>query len=389
MRANIWKSYLFSALRAMMLIMPIIVLFFLDIGLTMTQLFIAQAIFSIVLVVMEIPSGYISDTLGRKKTLIIGAWTTFFGYAIYSFATNFWEVVLGEVLIGIGASFISGTDTAMLYDSLLELREEGTYKRLEGRRQALSRFFEGASSIAGGLFAILSLRWPFYVQTGLLFFFALTAHTFTDPEVKRYRAHKGHLRGMMSIIKESFTLDQRLRWLIIYSAIISATTLGGVWLLQPYLKASGLAIGWFGIVWATMYLVAAGASLVAHNVDEYFGPRKLLFALLLLPLGASLLLSSTLSLWMLLVIPAYQIVRAFQSVVVSDYLNKQLVSEKRATVLSTKNFLYRILFAVMSPFIGWMVDAWSIQTAFFWSAILFAILGLIAYLLLGWAHHRK
>jgi len=68
---NIWKMYFIKATRMFLLIMPIVVLFFQDNGLSMTQIFLLNSIFSISIVLFEIPSGYFSDVMGRKKCLII------------------------------------------------------------------------------------------------------------------------------------------------------------------------------------------------------------------------------------------------------------------------------------------------------------------------------
>ncbi len=383
LRGNIWKSYLFSALRAAMVIMPIIVLFFQDIGLSMEQVFLTQAAFSVVLIALEIPSGYLSDLMGRRKTLILGGWFAFFGFLAYVFAHGFWEVFLAEILLGVGASLISGTDVAMLYDTLAELREQQTYKRREGRRQGLARLLEGASAVAGGLLAAISFRLPFAVQAGVAFLLILIGYTFTEPETRRYRGRRSHLRNMRDMVVETLRLDRRLRWLVLYSAVVAATTLTGVWLLQPYFQAAGLPVAWFGVVWAAMLLVAAIVSFAAHRVDETFGAKRVLFLLMALPFAASLLLALRASLWLLLVIPAYQAVRALQGVVVADYLNRRISSETRATILSARNFLYRLLFAVLGPVFGAALDRWGVQAAFLASGVVFAVLGLLAFAVLS------
>ncbi|RME62044.1 MAG: MFS transporter, partial [Candidatus Dadabacteria bacterium] len=53
--------------------MPVIVLFFKENGLSMKDVFILQALFSVAVVIFEIPSGYFSDVVGRRTTLIVGS----------------------------------------------------------------------------------------------------------------------------------------------------------------------------------------------------------------------------------------------------------------------------------------------------------------------------
>jgi MFS family permease len=101
-----------------MLVMPIVVLFYKENGLNVTQVFILQSVYSLSIVLLEIPSGYFADVLGRKNTISLGAILGFVGYAIYSVTSGFWGFFIAEVLLGFGQSMISGADSALLYDSL-------------------------------------------------------------------------------------------------------------------------------------------------------------------------------------------------------------------------------------------------------------------------------
>jgi MFS family permease len=70
-KLNIKKYYRFEISSMVLFATPIIVLFWQDNGLSMAQIMILQSIYSILVVVLEIPTGYIADIYGRKKSLII------------------------------------------------------------------------------------------------------------------------------------------------------------------------------------------------------------------------------------------------------------------------------------------------------------------------------
>jgi len=76
--------------------MPIIVLFFQENGLSMKEVFLLQSIFSIGIILFEIPSGYFSDVIGRKKTIILGCIFGFLGFSIYSFSYGFLGFLIAE-----------------------------------------------------------------------------------------------------------------------------------------------------------------------------------------------------------------------------------------------------------------------------------------------------
>ncbi len=111
-----------------MLYMPIVVPFYESNGLSMKDIMILQAVYSIAIVVLEVPSGYLADVIGRKKTLIIGAVFGVFGFTTYSLSFGFMGFLVAEIILGIGQSCISGADSAMLYDSLAgQRRREKIY----------------------------------------------------------------------------------------------------------------------------------------------------------------------------------------------------------------------------------------------------------------------
>ena len=107
-----------------MLVMPIAILFFQDNGLNLKEVMILQGVYSFAVAIMEIPSGYIADVFGRKHTLSAGAILCFLGFLIISLSFSFWYFLIGEIILGIGSSFISGSDSALLYDSLSESKKE-------------------------------------------------------------------------------------------------------------------------------------------------------------------------------------------------------------------------------------------------------------------------
>ena len=133
LKHNILKMYLLKAVLWFMVAMPIIVLFFQEHGLSLTQVMFLQAIYSLSVAVFEIPSGYIADLFGRKNTIVISTIFSFIGYLIFSFYDGFFAFAIAEVLIGIGGSLMSGSDSAILYDTLLETGDKEAYTKIEGR----------------------------------------------------------------------------------------------------------------------------------------------------------------------------------------------------------------------------------------------------------------
>src|SRR5665811_1353610 len=130
---NIPRLYLIKISKWFNMVMPVVVLFYQDNGMGMQKIFILKAIYSVAVVFMEIPSGWMADVWGRKKTLILGSILGSAGFLVYSFSYGFLAFEVAEIILGIGHSFVSGADSAMLYDSVKADNKTDKYTKEEGR----------------------------------------------------------------------------------------------------------------------------------------------------------------------------------------------------------------------------------------------------------------
>ncbi|NJM15571.1 MAG: MFS transporter [Bacteroidales bacterium] len=123
-KRNIALLYIIKLAKWFMLFMPIVALFYLENGLAQGDIFLLQALYSAFVVLLEIPSGYAADVWGRKSTLIAGSIAGCLGFVLYSASHGFNGFLLAEFVLAIGHSFVSGADSAMLYDSLTDIKQE-------------------------------------------------------------------------------------------------------------------------------------------------------------------------------------------------------------------------------------------------------------------------
>ena len=101
-----------------MLIVPVIVLVYTSKGITVGDFFLIQGIFRLAAFLFEIPSGYMSDCLSRRRVMIAGGVSTIAGYVSIALASGFWTLIMGEALLGIASALFSGTLEAYTYDLL-------------------------------------------------------------------------------------------------------------------------------------------------------------------------------------------------------------------------------------------------------------------------------
>jgi len=360
--------------------MPIVVPFYESNGLSMKDIMVLQAVYSIAIVVLEIPSGYLADVIGRRKTLILGAVFGTFGFATYSFSFGFMGFLVAEIILGIGQSCISGADSAMLYDSLLEKGEENKYTRFEGRITSLGNVAEAVAGIAGGLLAGITLRTPYFAQTFVALIALPAAITLVEP-TRKVPLIKAGIMEIVHIARFALFTDRPLRRNILFSAITGTATLTMAWFAQPFFEYTRIDIAWFGILWTTLNLTVAITSYTAHRLEHKLGQRRsILLIALMIPMGY-LALSRFHLPGGLIILYIFYLIRGYATPVLKDYINRITASNIRATVLSVRNFIIRLLFALTGPLLGWVKDIYSLPQALLLAGFIFLVISLLTAIL--------
>lgn len=342
--------------------MPIVVPFYESNGLSMKDIMVLQAVYSIAIVILEIPSGYLADIWGRKRTLLLGAILGVAGFSTYSLSHGFAGFLIAEIILGIGQSCVSGADSAMLYDSMLEAKQEKQYSKYEGRITSMGNLAEAVAAIIGGLLATVALRAPYMAQTVVALIAVPAALTLQEP-VRQVKLVSSGFMQVIRIARFALFENRELRRNILFSAFIGAATLTMAWFVQPFFEFGEIDIKWFGFLWAALNLIVGIASYMAYSIEKKIGQRaSIMFIALAIPLGYIALSQSGLVIGLIILV-LFHITRGYATPVLKDYINRITGSEVRATVLSVRNFIIRINFSLIGPLIGWIKDVYSLQTA--------------------------
>ncbi|WP_320019490.1 MFS transporter [Labilibaculum manganireducens] len=371
---NIPKLYLIKIAKWFMLTMPIIVLFYQENGLSMQDVLTLKGIYSVAVVALEIPSGYIADVWGRKKSLILGSILGCLGFVVYSFSSGFNGFLIAELILGVGSSFISGSDSAMLYDSLLKMNKEKEYLKQESRVMSVGNFAEALAGIAGGSLALISLRTPFIFQSFIAFIAIPASILLVDPNQNSIKLKVG-FNHILGIVKFSLWDNAKLRWNIVFSSVIGCATLTLAWFIQPYLRDLNMEVSTIGVIWTLLNLTVGITALSAHKAEEYLGKTGTSVFIVIGISGGFILTGWFNSLIGVGVLFFFYFVRGIATPVLKNYINQITESEMRATVLSVRNFIIRICFAIIGPFLGWYTDHFNLSSALLLAGTIFFVLG--------------
>lgn len=128
---------------------------------SIAEIGIIDGLAKVVSVFLEIPSGAISDSIGKKKTLIFSHFCVAIACLMTIYSTNFFSLLISSIVVFIGFAFTSGAKEALLYDSLLEIKKEIHYEEVLGKVNSLATLTTLVSIFIGG--------WLFGVEPKLTF----------------------------------------------------------------------------------------------------------------------------------------------------------------------------------------------------------------------------
>lgn len=329
---NVIIYYLFSV-DSLALVIVALVKRWLDAGLSVSEILLLQGLFGLVMVIMEVPSGALSDNWSRKGTLLASGLFGIAGVVWYGQASSFLEFFLGEFLIGVALSLESGTSSAFVYDSLLEEGVEQRAQEVYSRYSLLAYSSMVVCLLAGSFIGEYNLFLPFLIAAGYQAFVFTSLFIFGHEPSQRRRVG---LRSSMGRAAINLQSNKMIQLLLVLAFVTGLSLRLSFWTYQPTLLSQGFSLSVVGLVMALLNLCAA---LTAYWVGQ---SKKTLGLLISGFLGASFLslalLSFTDSLWLLLVgMMLSQVPRGGMSIVSQTILQSQVQSEERATQMSLQS----------------------------------------------------
>ncbi len=354
---------IFAGLKMALLPMAIITLFWKDqIGLSLAEILLLQAIFSLATLVMEFPSGYISDRIGYRFALNLACLLGITGWATYTFAGTFTGVLVAELQLGASYAFISGADTALLYETLRHGGREEHYAKYDGRMTAWAQAGEAAGAVgAGVLYGWMPLL-PFILQIGIWIAALGICRNLKDIPTPP-RETVSHLREASDIARKAFS-QPGIRYSILLAALLGLSSFYPVWLIQPYMQTLNVPLSWFGPIWAIANLCVSFGSVVSHRVQFHLGARGTPLLLLALVVAGYAGLAFSQVIWSFAFYFLLTVMRGIQGPFLRLALQKQSDRHERASILSLKSLVFRLGFVVTGPLVGILADHSGLSLCF-------------------------
>lgn len=359
---NIFLYILYTFLFGLYPIIPIMSLFFLAKQLNFADIGILFAVFSVSGILFEIPTGYLGDKYGNKRSVIAGLiilsttsfiWTTLTTTFIFAIFAAIWML---------GLAFISGSFEGYIYEYLKSTDSEKDYEKLLSLAGTTSYFGGAIGSIIGAYIFSININYPYYLL-GILFILCAIIVTFMRPDAKLPKNELAQELKVFSGMKYVYE-NKSVLWITLYVALLFgffSYFRGSI--DKPYILSLGLfEVKWLGVFVALSMLIQSAFMSQFAKIKEKIGEDKLILLFWLTSSIPLLGMALGYGILGLVAITIFYTNESFESAIINSFCQKHIPSNIRATTLSSINVYLNIFGAILGLAGGYLFNIVSIRT---------------------------
>lgn len=346
-----------------------------------------MSVFSVAYVssaVFEVPTGVISDMVGRKKTMVLGAIASVLCVILYAMAQTYWALILGSVFQGISRAFYSGNNDALLHDTLKESGKENEYHDYLGKASGMFQIALAVATGIGGIMASVSFPLVMWASVIPQIIALVIALQITEPTIYTEKVTNVffHLRASLSQFRKNYKLQ-----LLTASSILRFGIGESTFFLRSVFISSLWPLWAIGISYSLSHVGGALGFHFSGRIINRFSHLKVLnFEILfnrivnLIALIFPTILSPAL-------MTTSSLTYGAGSVAINSLLQKEFTQAQRATMSSIASLGGSILFGIFSVLLGFVADRFDARAAMIMAHILL-LLPLIFYRMI-FTHDKK
>ena len=316
----------------------------------------AMSLFSVTMfssALFEVPTGILSDRIGRKKTITAGALFSVFSVICYAIGGGYIALAIGALFEGIARAFYSGNNNAMLHDSLRDLQKVDTFDHYLGKTSAMFQVALVLGTVIGSIVAYFSYAWVMWLSVFPQIVCLVISFSIVEPQSKSKKTTNMYAHLSTSVL---YLLKNKNLKMLSLNQIIGF----GVGESSFQFKSAFIATLWptwaIGISKALSFVGGGLSFWYAGKLIKKFGGINLMIfetcfnrvinvVSLVFPTVASpAIMSSTSFLY------------GTTEVASNSLMQKEFTETERATLASIVSFGGSIIFGIFSMILGYMAD---------------------------------
>lgn len=375
---NIKIDYTYRFLASFNISTAIWVLYLSFKGMSLAQIGLIEGIFHITGLISEVPSGALADLLGRKKSIVIGRVLSLISSIMLLFSNSFMMFSIAFIISALSYNLNSGSEEALVYDTLKLLGKEDEYLKVNGRLSLIIEIAQGLAVFVGGYLANKSfpLSYSFAVLIGIFTLgVSLLFKEVVPLENKKERvSFKRHFKEVFELLRSNKKL---VNFLLFFSSIysFSATV---YFYSQKHLSNMGYSTFEISIIFLINGGVSAIGAIISSKLYEKYKNKVILIIPILLSLFMAIV-SITSGSMLFLSIWIASFLTAIMQPITSNIVNSVIESRYRATIISVESMFYSLSMIILFPISGFIGDNFSLEMTFIILGILSLILSIYEY----------
>ena len=375
---NIWKTWFIMWANQDHIIFWVYIIYMLFIWLSITEVSVVVSAWLIISSIWQIPWGIFADKYWYKTSIVIGLFIMLVWMIIFAFANSFILFAIWYSLNWFWSAMVWWADQALLYESMLQEKQEKNFKKVIGKIYSYINFTAIIlCSLWWILYAQISPQTPFIIQIWISTL-SLIVGLFLKSTPIRFKKQK-----VMGQITSSFKFAltrENFSKIFIFSAIIWSISITTNQFLQPFYQSINIDEKYFWLMASLSFLFWWLGSLYSNrlwklfSIDHYLVLHASVFSLFLIILHKISNIPIT-----VIIIAILFFLRWIYMPTISTFINNKVPSDKRATMLSINSQILFIASSLSLFGVWYIAENYSISLAFFWISIL-SIVFLIIYI---------
>ncbi len=355
---NIKWNYIYQFINRLNMQGYIWVLYLGYMGMSLTQIGLLEGFYHATSIICEVPSGAAADLFGRKRVMIAGRLCIFISCLLMLFGRSFLPFALSFIIQAVGNNLNSGSEEALVYDSMKQLGREGEYLRVCGRINTIIEISSAVATVLGGVIAEYSFGACYAASTVLAALTLVPISLMREPQsgdvgnaVPIAKLLKEHFKTCFAILTENKKLT---RLILFFNALdVAATVL--FFYSQEYYSSMGLNRIEISLIMLAVGMLSTLGALLSDRIYRLTGRlvMKAAVVIILLCIGGYAFYNLWVSVCCLCLC---NFMTAVLDPIRSASINKLLPSEQRATLISVDSLVFSVEMILIFPCIGMIAD---------------------------------
>lgn len=361
--SNIKNEYLYRFFSSFDITSAIWVLYLGYKGMNLVQIGLLEGIFHVTGLLSEIPTGALADLFGRRRILIIGRMMSLISAIIMLFSNSFLGFAMGFILSAWGYNLNSGSEEALIYDTLKELKKEDEYLKINGKINLIIEISQGLAVFIGGILSQIDFSIS-YITAIIVGIISLTfSFNFKEVDIRDDFEERitiiNHFKKSMKVLKD----NRKLLNIIMFFPIVYTFSAIVYFYGQQFLNDLGYSRLNISIIFLFNGILSAIGAILSDKIYKKYNASgwlsiSMIISFLLILMGN---ISKELSIFTFL---AIGFLTAILQPISSKLINSMVESKQRATIISVESMFYSLMMIILFPVCGLIGDLLSLELSF-------------------------